>query len=107
MRPAYIARAGAAGAAKRAPPASSGRCEVLSEPVQDEPEALQAVAGLARARELVVLVREADEEHVLAELLERDEELLGLLDGAAEVVLGVDDEERSRHVLRKGHGRAG
>jgi tRNA pseudouridine-54 N-methylase len=51
--------------------------------------------GLAGTGHLVVLVRKTDEAYFFAQLLERDVQLLGLLDGAAEVVLCVDDQERS------------
>ena len=80
--------------------------EVLGEPVEDDAEALEAVARLAGPRQLVVLVGEAHEHDLLPELLQRDEELLGLLDRAAEVVLGVHDQERRADVARVGQRRA-
>src|SRR5688572_32991059 len=76
------------------------------EPVNDAAAVIDPVARLASAREVVVVVLIADEDGLLAEHLQRDEELLGLLDGAAEVALGVKDEQRRRHVLDIGERRA-
>src|SRR5439155_8267661 len=70
------------------------RSQVPLEPADDPAQALQAVEGLAAARELVALVREADELHLAAQVFQRREELLALLDRATQVALRVDDEER-------------
>src|SRR5207248_10792840 len=64
------------------------------EPVGDAPRVIDAVLRLAAAGELVGVVLVAHEDRFLAEHLQRDEELLGLLDRAAVVLLGVQDEER-------------
>src|SRR5687767_15387194 len=76
------------------------------EPVNDAAAVIDPVARLAAACEVVVVVLVADEDGLLAEHLQRDEELLGLLDGAAEVALGVKDEQRRLHVLDVGERRA-
>src|SRR5215813_325532 len=82
------------------------RGEAAGEPVEDDAEALEPMAWLARARQLVVLVGEAHEHRLFTLLLEGDEQLLALLDGTAEIVLGVDDEERRVDVLGVGERRA-
>jgi hypothetical protein len=58
--------------------------QVLPEPVQDDAMTLDAVSRAAQRRERVALAREPNECHVLAEFLERHEELLGLIDQAAQ-----------------------
>src|SRR5262245_35645902 len=80
--------------------------QVAAEPVQDDAKSLQPVARRPRARELVILAREAHEEHLALELLEGHEELLGLLDRAAVVLLRVHDEERRGDARGIGEGRA-
>ena len=55
----------------------------------------------ARPRQLVALAGEAVERHVLAEQAEGDEQLLGLADRAAEVVLGVEQQHRHVDVVRR------
>src|SRR5712692_6801662 len=62
---------------------------VAIEPVRDAAGVVDPVLRLAAAGELVRVVLIADEDRLLAEDLERDEELLGLLDRAAVVLLGV------------------
>src|SRR5436309_13125759 len=76
------------------------------EPLEDVAESLEAVARLAGAGHLVVLSREAHEADLAPELLQRDEQLLGMLDGAAQIVLGVDDQQRRHDVLGVREGRA-
>src|SRR5215468_4681122 len=80
--------------------------QIAPEPLEDVPKALEPVARLARARHLVVLAREADEADRAAELLERDEELLALFDRAAQILLGVNDQQRRHDVLRVRERRA-
>src|ERR671934_1152960 len=79
---------------------------VRVEPIGDAARVLDAVLRLSAARQVVVVLREADEDCFLAEHLERGEELLGLLDRAAEVALGVKDQERRLHVRDIGERRA-
>src|SRR5262249_20974512 len=67
---------------------------------------LDAVSRTAQRRERVALPREPYERHVLAEFLERHEELLGLIDRAAQIVLGVDQEERGLDIPDVGQRRA-
>ena len=69
---------------------------LLGEEVEDDLGAHAAVDGRTRPRQLVALGREAVERHVLAEQPQGDEQLLGLDDRAAQVVLGV--EQQHRHV---------
>src|SRR5581483_10987095 len=80
----------------RAPPA---RVHLAAEPVEDDFEALDPVTGLAGARHLVVVLRKAPELDPAAQELEAHIELLRLLDRAAEVVLGVDYEQRRAYVV--------
>src|SRR2546425_12363725 len=80
--------------------------QMSRKPFEDVAEPLETVARLAGARHLVVLAGEAHEAHFAPELLQRDEELLGLLDGAAQVVLGVEDPERGHDILGVREGRA-
>src|SRR5215210_4792629 len=61
--------------------------EVAVEPVELPVEALDEVFGFARACEVVVLAREDDELGRGAEVLERAEPLLALLQGHAKVVI--------------------
>src|SRR5436305_5437240 len=68
--------------------------EVALEPVELPVEALDQVLRLARAREVVVLAREDDEFGRDAEVLERAEPLLALLQGHAVVVVRVQYEDR-------------
>src|SRR5205807_9332044 len=77
---------------------------VRVEPVGDPTAVLDAMARLAAAREVVVVLGETYEDGLLAEDAQRGEELLGLLDRAAQVALGVEDEERcsdARHVRQR------
>ena len=74
------------------------------EPLEQDAEALEAVARLARAGELVGLVGKRTKSTSAAGL-ERHEELFGLLDRAAQVVLGVQDQQRRRDVLGVGQRR--
>src|SRR5215207_4910816 len=62
--------------------------------------------GLARAREVVVLAREDDELGGGAEVLERAEPLLALLQRDAEVVLGMENQNRRLDVRGVLQGRA-
>src|SRR4030095_8912515 len=80
--------------------------EVGREPLEDVTEPLDAGARPARARHLVVLARKPREADLTPELLEGDEELLGLLDRAAQIVLGVQDQKRGHDVLGVREGRA-
>ena len=68
--------------------------QLLGEQVEDDLAAHPAVHRRPRAGQLVALGREAVERHVLAEQPQGDEQLLGLDDRAAQVVLGVDQQHR-------------
>ena len=76
------------------------------EPVGDTPGVIDPVPRLPAPRELVRVVLVADEDRFLAQDLEGDEELLGLLDRAAVILLRVQEEERRRHLLDVRQGRA-
>ena len=70
--------------------------EECVEPGEDAGEAVEAEVGGAGAGEAVVgFGRVADEFNGAAEPAEGGEELVGLLDGAAEVALAVEDQEWS------------
>src|SRR5438876_3937125 len=75
------------------------------EPVRDAARVVDPVLRLAAAGELVRVVLVAHEDGFLAEHLQRDEELLGLLDRTAVILLGVEDEERRLHVREVGERR--
>src|SRR5437867_11625273 len=79
---------------------------VRVEPVGDPARVLDAMLRLAAARAVVVVLRKRHKNSFLAEHLQRGEQLLGLLDGAAEVSLRVEDEERRLHVRDIGQRRA-
>src|SRR5690606_26820746 len=65
------------------------------EPTEDRLQAHDTPVRTAGARQLVALAREAQQLHLgVAEPLDGREELLGLLDGAAPVLLAVDEEQR-------------
>jgi hypothetical protein len=68
--------------------------EIAIEPALHVAQTGDTAIGATAARETVRLVRETDHLRLHAQLLQRDEDLLALLDGAAEVVLAVDDEGR-------------
>src|SRR6185503_21208670 len=82
--------------------ARTRRSGVRVEPVRDAPRVLDAVARLAAAREVVVVLGESDELRLDAVEAQGGEELLGLLDRAPEVALGMEDEERRFHLRRVG-----
>ena len=75
--------------------------EVAPEPLEDDLEPRDAVERRAGARELVALGREAHELHLAPQQPQDREEVLGLLDVAAEVVLRVEDEQRRGDVLSR------
>src|SRR5919106_1797744 len=66
--------------------------QVPGKPVKDDAEAFQPMAWLPGARQFMILVREAHEQHLLALLFQGDEQLLRLLHRAAQVVFGMDDQ---------------
>src|SRR2546430_16187569 len=108
--PRYVARqvstrmrsiAAASSAVARRTPISGVRVE----PVGDPASVLDAMLRLAAAREIVVVLREPHEHGLLAEDLQGGEQLLGLLDRAAQVSLCVEDEERRLHAGHVGERR--
>src|SRR5215831_5399241 len=68
------------------------RLQIFSKPVEDIAKALQAVAWLAGAGHLVILIREAHEEHLFALPFQCRKELLRLLYAAAQIVFCVQNE---------------
>src|SRR5947207_2134534 len=78
---------------------------VRVEPVGDPARVLDTVLGFSAAREVVVVLGETDEDGFFAEHLQRGEELLRLLDRAAQIALRVEDEERRLHVGHIGEWR--
>src|SRR2546430_15962942 len=78
---------------------------VRVEPVNDPARVLDAVFRFPAARQVVVVFWEPYKNGFLAEHLERGEELLGLLDRAAEVALRVEDEEGRLHISDLGQRR--
>src|SRR6266567_987764 len=60
---------------------------------------------MATAREAVALALEAHELHLAPNVLQRGEELLGLLDAAAQILLAVNDQQRGLHILHVLDGR--
>src|SRR2546423_9441881 len=80
--------------------------EVAVEPVELPVEAFYQVLGLAGAREVVVLAREDDDLGRHADVLERAEPLLALLQRHAVVVVRVKYECRRLDVSRVLQGRA-
>src|SRR5664279_713184 len=84
----------------------SNASEVTPEPLQNCLEALHAVDRRPCARELVTLGRETQQLDFLAHQAERVEEVLALLDAAAEVLLRVQHEHGRLDVLRVRRRRA-
>src|SRR5438309_8312911 len=74
--------------------------EVLREPGEVALQAVDAMRGLAGAGHAVALVRVADKLNGHVTRFERHEHLLGLLNGAAIVVLLVLDQERCPEIAR-------
>src|SRR3989440_701241 len=79
---------------------------VRVEPVGDPARVLGTVLRLPTSREVMVVLGEPDEDGFLTQNLQRGEELLGLLDRAAQVALSVKDEEWRLHVRHVGERRA-
>ena len=75
--------------------------QLAAEEVEDELGPLDPVPRRARAGQLVALGREAVVLLLLAEQPQRHEQLVGLLDRAAQVVLGVEDQHRRGDVLAR------
>jgi hypothetical protein len=73
--------------------------QVRIEPADQVMEPSQAAAWFAGAREVVILLWEADESDFSPQSFELEEELFGLLDWAAQVLLIVDDQKRRGDVL--------
>src|SRR5688572_19814653 len=78
--------------------------QIPGKPFENETKTLQPVARLSRPRHLMILVWKAYEHHVLALLLQGNEQLLGLLHGATQVVLRMHNEERRGDVFGVGKG---
>src|SRR6266446_7976181 len=75
------------------------KLQICSKPVENIAKALQAVAWLAGARHLVILIREAHEEDLLALLFQGRKELLSLLYRTAQIVFSVQDKQRCRDIF--------
>src|SRR2546426_11079367 len=71
--------------------------QVPPPPGLDPSQALDATVRPAGTGEVMVLLRKANELHLALHGLEHGIELLGLLDGAAQVPLGVKDQKRRRY----------
>src|SRR5207244_12283320 len=76
------------------------------EPVGDSAAVLDAVRRLPTPREVVIVLGEADEDGLLAEHVQRDEEVLGRFDRTAEVALGVKNKQRRVERVDVREGRA-
>src|SRR5579875_478213 len=72
--------------------------QALAEPVQDQPGPHDPVPGRPAAAELVILGGEPDHHRLAAQQPKRDEQLLRLGGRAAQVVIGVQDQQRRGHV---------
>ena len=70
---------------------AAGGLELCSEPLKNVTEALHPTARLAAPRQLVVLAGEAHEPHLAPHLLQGRKELLRLLNGAAQVLLTMEE----------------
>src|SRR3954454_1973849 len=79
--------------------------EVAVEPVEHRLEPRHAVKRRPCTRELVRLSREAEQLDLLAHQPKQREEVLTLFDVAAEVLLGVENEDGCLHLLRIRRGR--
>src|SRR5664280_3874824 len=79
--------------------------EVPVEPLDHDLEPLHTVHGAAGPRELVRLGRKTDHLDRAPQQAQRDEQVLALLDGTAQVLLRVQDEEGRVDVLRVGRRR--
>jgi len=75
------------------------RLQIFGKPVEDIAKALQAVAWLTGAGHLVILIREAHEEDLLALPFQCRKKLFGLLYPTAQIVFSVQDEQRCRDIL--------
>src|ERR1700693_1433458 len=82
--------------------------EVFLEPVDDVPEAFDAVRGFPGARKLVGLAGKSDHGGRLFPDLERAEHrLASLRRRGAQVLVPLDEEHGCRDPVRVSHGRAG
>src|SRR5207302_7446074 len=80
--------------------------QIAPEPFEDRLEAQHAVERGPRARELMALRGEAEHLDLLAEKAQRGEQMLALLDAAAQVLFGVQHEHRRLHLVHVRRGRA-
>src|SRR5450759_2922622 len=85
--------------------AAASALQVPVEPLQYDLKTLHAVGRTARAGQLVRLLGEAHELDRPLEQAERHEEVLRLLDGAAQILLRMQDQERRVDALCVGRGR--
>src|SRR3990172_1346449 len=74
----------------------------LLEPVQDQPQPFHAPIGGTGARQFVVLIGKAGQLDRPPQSLQVDEELLSLLDRAAQVLLAVGQQQRGVHLVHVG-----
>src|SRR5690349_16628665 len=77
---------------------SLGLLQVLPEPGQDQFGPADPVLRRPGAGQFVVLAGKPVHDRVAAKEPQRDEQLLGLADRAAQIVFGVQDEQRGGHV---------
>src|SRR5439155_5471452 len=82
-----------------------GDLKLCSEPVENVAQALHPMTRLTAPRQLVVLAGEAYEPHLPPHLLQGRKELFGLFDGAAQVLLTVQDQQRRADVPYVGDRR--
>src|SRR5438552_9409764 len=78
---------------------------VRVEPVGDPASVLDAMLRLPTAGKVVVVLREPYEHGLLPEDLQGREQLLGLLNRAAQVSFGMEDEKRRLHAGHVGEWR--
>src|SRR5215472_14602993 len=79
--------------------------QVFLEPTQYQPQTLQAELGMTASREAVALTFKAHELYFASEVLQSGEELLSLLDIAAQVLFAVEYQQRRMDVLYIGNRR--
>src|SRR5690348_13048521 len=79
--------------------------QVLAEPIKYVSQTLNAQFGMASARKTMALTFETYKKHLTPEIFERSKELFGLLNITAQILLAVNNKQRSMDILYVCDGR--
>src|SRR5215471_12981864 len=79
--------------------------QVLAEPIKYVSQTLNAQFGMASARKTMALTFETYKKHLTPEIFERSKKLLGLLNITAQILLAMNNKQRSMNILYVCDGR--